>query len=361
MHPAALDEYAGLRSGYLDTAGYGLPPTATVGALRTALDAWAGGTADWVADWDGAGDRCRELAAPILGLPPQGIALQPAVSVGAAIALTSVRPGEEILAPTDEFASILLPALTMAQRCGGTVRRVAFSALADSITDRTALVLTSHVRSQDGQVQDLDALGAAAARTGTRVLVDATHSAGVLPVDASERGVHYVVAAAYKHLLCPRGVAFLGVAPSQFPDTAPIAASWRSARAAYDYYYGPELSDLAPTAARYDVSLAWHAWVGAAESLAFLGSIPAEARREWCVGLADDLADRLGIPATHSSILLVPVRDGAAARRDLRAAGITGSGRADLIRLSFHLYNDTDDVAAVAGVLSGHTIRHAKA
>jgi selenocysteine lyase/cysteine desulfurase len=360
MHPAAIAQYPGLRTGYLDTAGYGLPPAATVAALRAALDAWAAGTADWVADWDGAGDRCRQLVAPMLGLPPDGIALQPAVSVGAAIALSSVRPGEEILAPRDEFASILLPALAMAQRCGGTVRRVEFSALPDSITDRTALVLTSHVRSNDGRVQDLEALGAAAERAGARILLDATHSAGVLPVGADRHGIHYVVAAAYKHLLCPRGVAFLGVASSQFAKTAPIAASWRAARAAYDYYYGPELSDLAETAARYDVSLAWHSWVGAAESLAFLSGIPAWARREWCVGLADDLADRLGVPATGSSIALVPVHDGVTARNEMRLAGITGSGRAGLVRLSFHLYNDTDDVAAAAAVLSGHVIRHAK-
>lgn len=357
MHPEAVKEYPQLRSGYLDTAGYGLPPATTVAALRGALDAWTAGTANWVSDWDAAGDRCRELAAPVLGLAADCISLQPAVSVGAAIALSSVRPGEEILAPRDEFASILLPALAAAQRCGATVRRVEFSGLPDSITARTALVLTSHVRSNDGRVQDLDALAAAAAPAGARILVDATHSAGVLPVDAAARGIHYVAAAAYKHLLCPRGVAFLGVASSQFADTVPVAASWRSARKSYDYYYGPELSDLAPTAARYDVSLAWHAWVGAEQSLAFLDRIPAPARRDWCVGLADDLADALAVPATGSSVMLVRVSDGAAARAALQDAGITCSGRGDQIRLSFHLYNDAGDVAAAARVLSGHLDR----
>lgn len=352
MHPMAARQYPGLRPGYLDTAGYGLPPAATVSALRAALDSWAKGSADWVADWDSAGDRCRELIAPILGLPPGNIALEPAVSVAAAIALTSIREGDEILAPRDEFASILLPALAAAKQHGATVRRVEFSALSESITERTALVLTSHVRSNDGRVQNLRALGEAAARTGTRIMLDATHSAGVLPIEAARHGIHYVAAAAYKHLLSPRGVAFLGISPSVLSDAVPLAASWRAACRPYDFYYGPDLSDLAPTAARFDVSLAWHAWLGAAESLAFLSSIPAQARRDWCVGLAEDLADRLGIPATGSSVLTLSVSDPVAARGDLRANGITTSGRGDLLRLSFHLYNGTDEVTAVARLLS---------
>jgi selenocysteine lyase/cysteine desulfurase len=325
--------------------------------MRTALDDWAAGSANWVADWDSAGDRCRELIAPMLGASSAEVALQPAVSVGAAIALTSVRPGDEIVAPHDEFASILLPALVAAQQRGATVRRVEFGALAHSLSERTVLVISSHVRSNDGRTQDLAALGAAAARVGARVLLDATHSVGVLPVDAARHGIHYVVAAGYKHLLCPRGVAFLKVPAEQFTETLPITASWRSARAPYDYFYGPELTDLALTAARYDVSLAWHSWLGAAVSLAFLDGIPAVSRRDWCVELADDLADRLGVRPTGSSVLALPVRDAATARAALGAAGIVSSGRGGLIRLSFHLYNDTDDVEAAARLLSRHVIR----
>ena len=357
MHPKASTEFDALKRGYLDTASYGIPPAATVAALRAALDSWAAGTADWIADWDGAGDRCRALIAPMLGASVAEIALMPAVSVGAAIALTSLRAGDEVVAPADEFASILLPALAAAEQRGATVRRVDFEALPASLTERTALVLSSHVRSNDGRVQDLAALGVAASSVGARVLLDATHSAGVLPVDAAQLGIHYVVAAAYKHLLCPRGVAFLRVPANRFGEVVPIAGSWRSARAPYDYYYGPKLTDLAPDAARYDVSLAWHPWFGAAASLDFLSGIPADERRDWCVGLADDLADRLGIRRTGSSVIAVPLLDGAAARAELSARGIVGSGRGDRIRLSFHVYNDTDDVAAAASALLGHVAR----
>ena len=39
------------------------------------------------------------------------------------------------------------------------------------------------------------------------------------------------------------------------------------------------------------------------------------------------------------------------------AAGITGSGHGATLRLSFHLYNDTDHVAAAARLLGRHVVR----
>lgn len=354
MHPGVDGQFRDLDRVYLDSASYGLPPTRTVEALEAALRAWARGEADWIADWDGAGDRCRSLVAPMIGAPASEIALEPAVSVAAAIALTSLPFGAEILAPEDEFASVLLPALAAAERVEGRVRRVPFSALADEVDDGTAMVISSHVRSNDGRVQDLAALGEAAARVGAITLIDATHSLGILPVEAQPHGLQFVVAAAYKHLLCPRGVAFLRVPQDLSAATSAIAGSWRAAKAPYGYYYGPTLADLAPNAARYDVSLAWHAWVGAEQSLEFLRSVAASERRDWCVDLADGLAADLGVARTGSSVMAVPVSDGAAARGDLSAAGIVCSGREQVLRLSFHLYNDYDDVVSAAAVLRKH-------
>ena len=94
MHPAFDGRFAVRRNTYLDTAGYGLPPETTVTALRRALESWQQGDADWVRDWDPAGDRCRPLAAELLGSAEADIALLPAVSVGAAVALTAAGPGQ---------------------------------------------------------------------------------------------------------------------------------------------------------------------------------------------------------------------------------------------------------------------------
>jgi selenocysteine lyase/cysteine desulfurase len=179
-------------------------------------------------------------------------------------------------------------------------------------------VVTSHIRSNDGHVQDLATVAAAARAADARVLVDATYTAGILPVDADELGLDYVVAAAYKHLLCPRDAAFMRIARQRWSPTPPPAASWRSAADPYGHYYGGDLSALAPTAARFDVSLAWHAWVGGERSLAFLTNIPLAQRQRWCVGLADELAVRLHLAPTESSLISVRVHRNLQARAALR-------------------------------------------
>ena len=351
MHPRASEQFDPRATPYLDTASYGLPPASTIEVLEDALRTWQRGTADWIRDWDPAGDRCRPLAAQLLGSRPEEVALLPAVSVGVGVALSMLSPGDEILIPDDEFASVLLPALVAAERGGLRVRRVPFAALADSIHIDTALVMTSPVRSNDGGVQDLGVLAARAHDVGAKVLVDATHSAGILPIDASDLGLDVVLAAAYKHLLCPRGVALMSVASDLTSSLAPWAASWRSAGEPYDHYYGGDLSVLAATAARFDVSLAWHAWIGAEKSLEFLCSVPMAERTGWCVGLADHLAARLGLTPTGSSILAIPLVRPERARAALKEVGITTSGRGPRIRASFHLYNDMSEANLIAEVI----------
>ena len=262
-----------------------------------------------------------------------------------------LKCNDEILVPDDEFASVMLPALVSAEARGVTVRRVGFPELSSEVRGSTTIVATSHVRSRDGRVQDLAAVAEAASRVGAAVLVDATHSGGILPIWASRLGLDYVVCAAYKHLLCPRGVAFMSVREAAWGKVLPAAASWRSAADPYAHYYGPDLPVLSRTAAQYDVSLGWHAWVGAVPSLEFLRSVEAGQRQQWVVGLAKNLADHLGLPETRSSIVTVPVVDGAQVREALGARRIKTSGRGHEVRVSFHLYNDDSDVANVAEVL----------
>jgi selenocysteine lyase/cysteine desulfurase len=338
------------RRAYVDTATYGLPPRPTVEALQHALDAWRTGTADWLEDWEPAGELCRAQAAPIIGAPAAEIALVPAVSVGVGIVAASLTGDDEVVVPDDEFQSLLLPLAAVAERRGATVRRVPFADVADGVTPRTTLVATSHVRSNGGLVQNLDAVGEAARSVGARVVVDATHAAGILPVDAEARGLDVVVVAAYKHLLCPRGVGFVRVAPAEMPRLVPVNASWVSADPRTYFGGGPD--ELARDARRFDVSLAWHPWVGAVESLRFLNAIAPDDRERWSVGLASAFAERVGVEPTGSSFVGVPVRgDVADATRALAEADVAASVHTGEIRVSFHVYNTPADVDYVAGVV----------
>lgn len=348
--PDVLALFEQRRRAYVDSATVGLPPKATVEVLTRALSGWQAGTANWEEDWEPAGELCRQEIAPMLGAPAEEIALVPAVSVGVAPIAAALGPDDEVVVPEDEFDSLLLPLAALAERRGARVRRVPFADVASAVGPGTTIVATSHVRSNGGGVQDLDSVAARAAEVGARVVVDATHAAGVLPIDAAERRLDVVIAAAYKHLLCPRGVAFARISPEAQQVYAPVSASWVSVDPRT--YYGSEVRALASDARRFDVSLAWHAWVGAVESLRFLNAIPAEERCRWCVSLASDLATRLDVEPTGSSFVGVPVSVPLdELTKQLADADIAAAIRDGEVRVSFHVYNTHADVDYVADVL----------
>lgn len=107
------------------------------------------------------------------------------------------------------------------------VRSVPLESLADAVRPETALVAVSAVQSADGRLADLAAVRAAARAHGARTLVDASQSAGWLPLTAAEDD--YTVAVAFKWLTCPRGVTFL-VVPEDLGGLTPVFAGWVAGR-----------------------------------------------------------------------------------------------------------------------------------
>ncbi len=346
-----LKLFAPTRQVYLDTATYGLPPTATLHALVEAAAGWWSGTAAYEEDWEPAGEACRELIAPLLGGDPLRVALMPAVSVAAALVGATLDDRSVVLLPDGEFASLSLPLVAAARLAGAEVRTAPFADLADAVDGTVTLVATSHVRSNGGATQDLTSLAAAAGSVGAQVLVDASHSAGILPLDADRLQIDYLVAAAYKHLLCPRGVAFLHVGEAARVPPA-LTASWRGLRPGADFFT-TELDDLADGATGLDVSLAWHPWVGARRSLELLGSVAAADREAWCVGLATKAAEALGLEPTGSSVLGVPTSDAPqTVKAILSQRSISAAVRAGEVRISFHIYNTDEHVEAAVDALA---------
>jgi selenocysteine lyase/cysteine desulfurase len=349
MEPRELFE-AGAGTIYLDAATYGLPPRPTVEVMRQALVDWQAGSADWVSAWDKAGETARERFAQLIGAHTDEVALVPAASVGVGTVAASLKQGDQVVLPDDEFTSVLYPLLVAEQARGIVVRRAPFERLAEAVTPDTKLVACSLVQSQSGKTIDLGSLLEAAERAGARTLVDATHGVPFVPVQIER--VDYLVCAAYKHLLCPRGVAFLYVRRPQWSDVPPILANWRSARDPYGHFYGGKL-DLAATAARFDVSLAWFPWLGASVSLDLLVDWQREGHLGHVSELARRLASNLDLPEPTSTVLSVPVQEDAErVRASLAEQGIRGAVRAGSVRLAPHVYNTRDEIDRAAQVLA---------
>ncbi|MEY2849432.1 MAG: hypothetical protein RI885_2099 [Actinomycetota bacterium] len=330
-------------AGYLAAASMGLPPRVTVAALRSELEAWARAQRS-PADYDAVVERTRASFAALTGVDVGRVALGSQTSVLASVIAAAVPTGGTVLCVDGDFSSIVFPFL---QRHDVVVRHVSLTTLADAIDDDTWLVAFSHIQSSSGEVADVAAVVAAAARHGARTLCDLTQSAGVHPVDASLFDA--TVCHAYKWLCAPRGAAFLTLSEEFQAALAPVHAGWFAGRDPWQSCYGPTM-DLAPDARRFDVSPAWAAWVGAETSVALFAGLDLEEVWAWGSGLGDELCEALGIPLQHQAIVTWPDPAGHDLRT-LTAAGIRAAGRAGRLRASFHLWNDSADVDAVARAL----------
>ena len=191
------------------------------------------------------------------------------------------------------------------------------------------------------------AVAAAARASGARVLVDVTQAAGWLPITDVEADL--VVCHTYKWLCAPRGSAFAAFSDRAQEEIRPLTAGWYSAADPWASCYGPSL-DLAPDASRYDVSPAWPAWVGAEAALGFAVSLDPAEVHDHAVGLANAFRERLDLGPSNSAIVSWP-DPGGAHLAAFGAAGVTASGRAGRARVSFHLWNDEEDVDLAARTL----------
>jgi selenocysteine lyase/cysteine desulfurase len=332
---------------YLDTATFGLPPRRSWVALQQALAQWRAGTADAVA-YDLPVAAARSAYAHLVSVDPSAVAVGSQVSMFAGLIAASLPDGSEVLTATGDFTSILFPFYAQSGR-GIRVREVPLERLVDAVTFRTMLVAVSAVQSADGRVADLDALHAASNATGARVLLDTTQAVGWLPVDASRFA--YTACGGYKWLLSPRGTAYFTINPTLIDDLTPHYAGWYAGADQWSSIYGGPLR-LASDARRFDVSPAWHAWVGAAPAVRLLAQVGTQSLHRHALGLANRFRAGIGLEPGDSAIVSLAT-DGAAPDA-MAAAQIKGSARAGRLRLSFHVSTSEQDADFAADVLRRH-------
>jgi selenocysteine lyase/cysteine desulfurase len=330
-------------AGYLNTASLGLPPQAAVDALSAAMAAWQAGDAE-APDYDVHVSSARAAFAAMIGVPGTQVAVGAQVSALVGMAVTVLEPGSRVLCPAGEFTSVLFPFLTRDDLRLELVT-TPLERLAEAVEPDTDLVAFSLVQSADGRVADGEAIRAAATLHGALTLVDATQAAGWLPFEAADYDI--TVTGTYKWLLSPRGTAFMTVRPDLLERIKPLYAGWYAGAEPWDSIYGLPLR-LADDASRLDLSPAWHAWVGTAESLRLLGEVGVGDIHAHDVGLANALRAELEMPPSDSamvSLALDPTFDPS------RLDGLKTAFRAGRLRVGFHLYNTEDDLDRVVSAL----------
>ncbi len=312
--------------GYLNTPSIGIPPRQVADAVAEAVERWRTGAAR-PPEFDQYVERSRAGFARLIGVPAERVAIGASVSNLIANVASALPDDARVLVAEGEFTSVSFP---FAAR-GVSVTEAPLDELPARAADFD-LVAVSVVQSADGRQVDLAALEA----SGARVLLDASQAAGWLPL--SLHWADWVVCAGYKWLLAPRGSAWLAVHPEAHERTRPVAANWYAGEDPWATVYDLPLR-LAADARAFDLSPVWFAQVGAAAALEYLGGLDLAQVRAHCVGLADTLLEKLGLPPRGSAIVSL---DADPAR--VAAAGLATSVRGGRVRAGFHLYNTADDV-----------------
>ncbi len=335
---------------HLNTPTLGLAPRRTLEAVRAALDDWAAGTVD-APSYDAVVERSRRAYAELVATTPDRVAIGSQASVLVGLVAASLPAGARVVVASDDFTSVLFPFLTQVAR-GVRVEEVPLDRVVEATAAGADWVAVSAVQSRDGRVLALDALADACAASGTRSLVDLTQAAGWLPVDASRADV--TVASAYKWLLSPRGASFLTVSTRVQDELLPHGSGWYAGENPWESIYGTPLR-LASDARRFDVSPAWHSWVGTAESLDLLLEVGRDTLHRNAIGLANRFRSGVGLGDGDSAIVSLETTSEGAQR--LAAARVVGSVRAGRARFGFHVSTSEDDVDVAVAALAGHVVR----
>ncbi|MGZ5908903.1 MAG: aminotransferase class V-fold PLP-dependent enzyme [Reyranella sp.] len=314
-------------------------------------------------------ERARKAAAALIGADPADVALIPSVGYGVATAgkILAIPRGSRVLVLQDDHTSPVLEWMSRAETGGYTVEAVKqptdgdwTSAVLEAIerpdAAPLALVSISSVHWSDGGALDMPRIATAAKAKGAALLVDATHDAGVRPIDVKTLDPDFLIFPTYKWVLGPYGRAFMYVAKRR-QNGVPleqISAS-RKAVSAEDTVYFRDTAYV-DGARRYDMGERDHfislemAAVGM-EMMAGWGNEPIVARLSM---LTDRLADGLAnsgvrvldkkLRAPHVLSLAFPKGMAPDLPKKLAAENVYAAPRLGRLRISPHVYNDEEDV-----------------
>jgi len=148
-----------------------------------------------------------------------------------------LEPGDEVLTTNQDYPRMITTFRQRERRDG--IRLVQIEGLPtpcedpariverfeEHVTERTRLILVSHVINLTGQILPIRELCALGRRRGIPVLVDGAHSFAQFDFDVRELGVQYYATSLHKWLCAPHGTGLLYVAKDRIRELWPLMAA----------------------------------------------------------------------------------------------------------------------------------------
>ena len=316
---------------------------------------------------ESAFDQLHKTAADIVRAEPYEIAGGSSATELLSSLAWSISPkkGENIVSTSSAFPSTVYPWSRVAATTGAEMRladsKKGFSttdAIRSLIDENTSVVCISHTEFSNGYTYDLEKLSELTHKKGAILVVDATQSAGAIPIDVKKSRIDVLVAGSYKWLCGPFGSAFMYIRHNLAKRLNPGLVGFRSHK---------NMWDLDAARLRYNdntskfefSTLAFGCILGLAESLHYLNGIGIENIYRYNFFLTDCLIDGLKkadakIISSDKSKYRSPIitakfknKDSESMINDLRYAKIFVSQRKEWVRFSPHFYNTLDDIEFV--------------
>jgi len=159
--------------------------------------------------------RCREKAARLFHVPePEQVVLTFNATHGLNIAIRSlVRPGARVLISGYEHNAVTRPLHALGAKTlvlkTPLFDPAAFLRAAEAQIDEAEAVVCTHVSNVFGYILPVRELAALCRARGKPLILDASQSAGVLPLDFAALGADFVAMPGHKGLMGPQGTGLL--------------------------------------------------------------------------------------------------------------------------------------------------------
>jgi selenocysteine lyase/cysteine desulfurase len=362
---------------YLNAAGWSPLPRATQEAGRAAV-ARKGQPWKLAPEFSNEQhERARKAAAALIGADPGDVALVSSVGYGVAIAgkVLPIARGSRVLVLENDHTSPVLEWVARAEAQGFVVETIAqpadgdwtsavLAAIERPVAAPLALASISSIHWSDGGMLDMLTIRPALRKHGAALLLDATHSVGVVATDVKTLDPDFLIFPTYKWVLGPYGRAFIYLA-KRHQEGVPLEQTSfgrRNVKAENPVYFTD--TRYLPDARRYDMGERDHfiSMEMASIGMEMVASWGSAALTQRLSGLTRRIAD--GLSGTNA----VQVVDEHFRAPHILSLGFPGGMPADLIpklareqiyvaarlgrmRISPHVYNDEADVDRFVAVL----------
>ena len=300
-----------------------------------------------------------------LGADGRDIAFTDNATTGCNAVLRSLalKPDDEILVLNHVYGAVRNTVRFVTERAGASVVEAAVpfpfvsddgvvGAVAAALTTRTRLAVIDHIASHSALVLPAARIVAACHDAGIPVLIDGAHAPGQIDVDLTALGADFYTGNCHKWLCAPKGSAFLWVAPAQQAALHPTVISHGFGSGYLQEFDWTGTRD--PSAAlSVPAALDFHTRLGGAALRAHNRALAAQG--------AALVAQRLNTDTVATAGAMGLVRlpwngPPLALRARLLAAGtdapVHAIGGVNWLRLSAFAYNELEDFARLAGIVS---------